>query len=122
MSAPHFLLMMLVIAVWGFNFVAIEVALQDLQPITLCFLRFFLLCFPAIFFIKRPAVPLHLFLGYALFMFIMQFSLLFLGMHAGITAGLASLVLQLQVFFTLFFAIILLNEKPNACQIPGLRR
>jgi O-acetylserine/cysteine efflux transporter len=119
MSVPHFFLMLLVIVAWGVNFVALEVALQDMQPITLCFIRFFLVCFPAIFFVKWPAAPLHLILGYALFIFIMQFSLLFLGMHAGISAGLASLVLQFQVFFTILFAVMFLNEKLNLWQIIG---
>jgi O-acetylserine/cysteine efflux transporter len=115
----HVALAVLVTAIWGFNFVVIEVGLKELPPILLCALRFFLAAFPAIFFIKRPAAPWHMVVGFGLVMFALQFSLLFSGMYAGATAGLASLLLQVQVFFTISLAVVLLAEKPSIWQIVG---
>ena len=119
MSVFHFFLMLLVVIVWGFNFVSVEVALQGMKPITLCFVRFFLLCFPAIFFVKRPSTAFGIIIGYAFFLFVLQFSLLFAGMHAGVSAGLTSILLQFQMFFTVLFAVLFLKEKPHIWQIVG---
>ncbi|MFA6994732.1 MAG: EamA family transporter [Candidatus Paceibacterota bacterium] len=112
-------LAILVVAIWGFNFVAIKVGLKEIPPILLCALRFFLAAFPAVFFIKRPAVPFRLVIAFGLVMFAFQFALLFSGMSAGTTAGLASLVLQVQVFFTVVLAVIFLAEQPSLWQIAG---
>jgi len=56
-------LAVLVVAIWGFNFVVIKVGLKEIPPILLCALRFFLSAFPAVFFIKRPAVPFRSVIG-----------------------------------------------------------
>jgi O-acetylserine/cysteine efflux transporter len=47
-------------------------------------------------------------------------SLLLFGMDFGMPAGLSSLVLQSQVFFTTFLAFILLGEKPGRAQYAGI--
>lgn len=119
MRLHHMALAILVVAIWGFNFVVIKVGLKEISPILLCALRFFLAAFPAIFFIKRPAAPLRMVVGFGLVMFSLQFALLFSGMYAGTTAGLASLLLQVQVFFTVLLAVVFLAEKPSIWQIVG---
>ncbi|BCS54339.1 EamA family transporter [Geobacter sp. SVR] len=119
MRLAHIALAMMVVAIWGFNFVVIKVGLKEVPPIFLCALRFFFAAFPAIFFIKRPAVPLRMVIGFGLVMFALQFTLLFSGMHAGTTAGLASLILQVHVFFTVLLAVVFLAEKPSIWQIAG---
>jgi O-acetylserine/cysteine efflux transporter len=112
-------LAILVVAIWGFNFVVIKVGLKELPPILLCALRFFLAAFPAVFFIKRPAVPFRSVMAFGLVMFASQFTLLFSGMYAGTTAGMASLVLQVHVFFTVALAVVFLAEQPSVWQIIG---
>ncbi len=119
MRPSHCLLAILIVAIWGFNFVVIQLGLKEVAPLALCCARFFLASIPAVFLVKKPAVPYKIIASYGLIMFALQFSLLFLGMHAGVTAGLASLVLQVQVFFTILFAVLFLNEKPNSWQIIG---
>ncbi|MGZ8236997.1 MAG: EamA family transporter [Methylobacter sp.] len=109
----------MIVAIWGFNFVVIKVGLKEIPPILLCALRFFLAAFPAVFFIKRPDASLRMVVSFGLVMFSLQFALLFSGMYAGTTAGLASLVLQLQVFFTVLLAVIFLAEKQSVWQIVG---
>ncbi len=49
-----------------------------------------------------------------------KFSLGFIGMDVGMPAGLASLVLQVQAFFTIGFAAVLLGDRPSARQLAGL--
>lgn len=112
-------LAVLVVAIWGFNFVVIKVGLKEIPPILLCALRFFLSAFPAVFFIKRPAVPFRSVIAFGLVMFASQFALLFSGMYAGTTAGMASLVLQVHVFFTVALAVVFLAEQPSIWQIIG---
>lgn len=119
MRLHHITLAILVVAIWGVNFVVIKVGLKEIPPILLCALRFFLAAFPAVFFIKRPAAPLLMIIVFGLVMFALQFALLFSGMYAGTTAGLASLVLQVQVFFTVLLAVLFLAEKPSIWQIAG---
>lgn len=119
MKPLHLLLALGVVAIWGFNFVVIEVALREFPPLFLCALRFALAAVPAVFFIPRPDLPVHRLAAFGLFMFALQFALLFSGMKLGLSAGLASLVLQLQVFVTIAFAAALLNEKPTRYQLAG---
>ncbi|QUD88191.1 EamA family transporter [Phenylobacterium montanum] len=107
----HFLLALAVMAVWGTNFVVIRIALQHLPPLTLAALRFMLVTAPAIFFIKRPKVPWWHLIGYGLLIGAGQFGLLFIAMKGQISPGLASLVMQAQVFFTIGLSMALTGEK-----------
>ena len=56
---------------------------------------------------------------YGLVMFALQFSFMFMGMYVGMTPGMASLIMQTQVFFSMFFAAVLLREQPSPWQIIG---
>ena len=105
MNILHLLLLLSAIAVWGVNFVAIEIGLQSIPPILLGFARF-LFCLPALLFVKRPTASWKKIATYSLVMFVFQISLLFSGMRSGISPGLASLLLQFQAFFAIAFAVI----------------
>ena len=70
-------------------------------------------------FLKRPKVSVWLVLGVGGSMCTGQFALLFVAMDRGLPAGLASLVLQMQVLFTIAFAVVLLGERPSATQVGG---
>lgn len=115
----HLLLALLIVAIWGSNFVAVKLALHDLPPLLLCALRFVFVSLPAVFFLRRPAVPVRQLLTYGFSMFGFQFGFLFLGMKLGVSAGLASLVLQFQVFVTLALAAAVLKERISPAQIAG---
>jgi O-acetylserine/cysteine efflux transporter len=119
MPARHSLLAVAVAVVWGVNFVVIHEGLADFPPLLFVALRFALVAFPAVFFLSRPRVPLRLVLGVGVFMCTGQFALLFVAMDRGLPAGLASLVLQMQVLFTMAFAVVMLAERPSARQIGG---
>lgn len=116
MPLKDVLLALVVIAVWGLNFVVIKIGLQGVPPLLLGALRFLLVLFPAIFFIPRPRLSWRWLLAYGMTISLGQFAFLFYGMPA----GLASLVLQAQAFFTLLFAVPLLGERVRAGQLLGL--
>jgi O-acetylserine/cysteine efflux transporter len=59
-------------------------------------------------------------LAYGLTISLGQFAFLFTAMKYGMPAGLASLVLQSQAFFTLFFAAMFLGERIRAANLLGL--
>lgn len=113
------LLALLIVTIWGSNFVAIKLALHDLPPLLLVTLRFIFVAVPAVFFIERPAVSLQQLLTYGFTMFAFQFAFMFLGMKLGMSAGLASLVLQLQVFVTMGLSAYFLKENVTFVQIAG---
>jgi O-acetylserine/cysteine efflux transporter len=119
MPARHVLLAIGIAVVWGVNFVVIHVGLGDFPPLLFVALRFTLVAFPAVLFIRRPAVPLRWVLVIGLFLSAGQFGLLFVAMDSGLPAGLASLVLQVQVLFTIGLAIVFLGERPRRIQIAG---
>jgi O-acetylserine/cysteine efflux transporter len=119
MPIAHCLLALLVVAIWGVNFLFVSIALEEIPPLFLCAIRFVLTSLPAVFFFKLPRESYKMVAIYGLVMFASQFSLLFLGMSAGMPPGMASLIMQVQVFFSMFFAAIMLDEKPFSWQIVG---
>ena len=108
-----------VVTIWGVNFVVIKIGLQDLPPILFSALRFLFAALPLVFFVKRPKTSIGLVLAYGLFQFSLQFTLLFSGIQLGLPAGLASLVIQLQAFFTIGLAVLMLGERPKSAQLLG---
>jgi O-acetylserine/cysteine efflux transporter len=119
MKPVHILLAVAIAAIWGFNFVIIKVGVAAVPPFLLTGLRFLLAGFPALFFIPRPRVSWIYVVGFGLVLSIGQFVFLFLAIYLGLPASLASLVLQLQAFFTMFFALFALREVPRAVQLAG---
>jgi O-acetylserine/cysteine efflux transporter len=101
---------LLIVFAWGFNFVVIHWGLDGLSPLLLGALRFSLVAFPAILFVPRPKIAWRWLLAYGLTISFGQFAFLFTAMKVGMPAGIASLVLQSQVLFTLLFAAVLLRE------------
>jgi O-acetylserine/cysteine efflux transporter len=116
----HVALAVLVAALWGLNFVVIEVGLDDFPPLLLSALRYSLAALPLLLLRGRPGVPWRWVLAVGVGLGVVKFSLLFVGMDVGMPAGLASLVLQVQAFFTVGFAAVLLREQPRAAQAAGL--
>ena len=112
----HFLLALAVVAVWGINFVVIKFALGALPPILMAALRFGLVLLPGLFFLARPAVPLGNLALYGLLIGAGQFGLLYVAMNGHISPGLASLVIQVQVFFTIALAMRMSAERVRRFQ------
>ncbi|WP_434353250.1 EamA family transporter [Psychrobacter sp. HD31] len=119
MPLKHTLLAILVTIIWGVNFTFIKWGLESFDPIMLTAMRFIFTAIPLIFFVKRPKFNL-VFMTYAVGTFAIQYGLLFYAMQLGASAGLSALILQIQVFITLFLAYLLLGESINRWQIIGL--
>ena len=120
MTRKDWLLALLVVVVWGLNFVVIKVGLHGMPPLLLAGLRFLFVAFPALFFVPRPRVPLPLLLGYALTISFGQFAFLFCAINFGMPAGLASLVLQAQAFFTIILGAFVFGERLQRKQLVGI--
>jgi len=112
----HFLLALAVVAVWGTNFVIIKVALAHLPPLLFAALRFALAVLPAILFLPRPAASWRNLAAYGVLIGVGQFGLLYLAMRSSISPGLASLVIQTQVFFTIGLSMLLTQERLRPLQ------
>lgn len=119
MRPLHLLLVFLLVLVWGVNFVVIKIGLDGFPPLFLAFARFFLTSFPAIFFFKRPKAPFLRIALYGAVIFALQFALFFIGMQLGVPPGLAALVMQMHIFFSLILAAIFFHEKIRPWQIAG---
>ena len=113
------LLALLVVAIWGFNFVVMKWGLQSIPPLLLMAMRFALAAVPGVFLLKRPACAWRWIVGYGLVLGVAKFSLVIVGLKLGMPAGLTSLVLQVQAFFTMGFAVVLLGDRPLPVQVGG---
>lgn len=120
MTRKDGLLALLVVVVWGLNFVVIKLGLHNMPPLMLAGLRFMLVAFPALFFVARPKIPLKLLLGYGLTISFGQFAFLFCAIKFGMPAGLASLVLQAQAFFTIILGAFVFGERLQGKQLVGI--
>lgn len=120
MPLKDLLIALVVIIIWGVNFVVIKVGLDGLPPMLLGALRFLLVAFPAVLLVKRPNLPWRWLIAYGATISLGQFAFLFQAMHSGMPPGLASLVLQSQAFFTLGFAALFLGERLRPASLIGL--
>lgn len=116
----HLLLGLAVVAVWGTNFVVIKIGLDHLPPLLFAGLRFVLAVFPMIFFLKRPPVPWSHLAAYGVLIGAGQFGLMFLALRGMISPGLASLVVQVQVFFTIGLSLFLHGEPVRPVHLVAL--
>ncbi len=120
MKTKHILQALLVVLVWGVNFVVIRWGLGEVPPFMLAALRFVCAALPAIWFIRKPDVPWRWIVIYGLLNSFAQFAFLFWAMRVGMPAGLASVVHQSQVFFTLILSVLILQQRTQWAQWLGL--
>ena len=109
-----------VVVIWGMNFVFMKFALHDFTPFQLGAARYVFAVFPLILFIKRPQMDVKWLVLYGLFQGVGQFGFVFVALKVGMTAALASVLMQTQVFFTALFGFVLLGERPSRSLQIGL--
>lgn len=119
MSPRHSLLAVAVMVVWGCNFVVVDAGLADVPPLLLVAIRFTLVALPLVFFVPRPRGTVRDVVAIGLFMSLGQFTLLYLALALGLPSGLAALLLQAQVVFTIAIATLVLRATPTRRQVLG---
>jgi O-acetylserine/cysteine efflux transporter len=119
MSPRDLILALLVVTVWGLSFIAIRWGVDEVAPLLMTALRYIFAALPAMFFVRRPNVPSRVLVAYGLAIGVGQFGLLFVAVKLGMPPGLGSLVVQLQVFFTMGLAVAFLGERPKPVQWLG---
>jgi O-acetylserine/cysteine efflux transporter len=120
LTPTHLLLAVTVMAVWGSNFVVIKFALNHLPPLLLGALRFTAVFLPAALFLKRPQASWTNLAAYGVLIGAGQFGALFIALRADVTPGLASLIMQTQVFFTIGLSMWLTGERLKGVQVMAL--
>lgn len=102
-----------VVLLWGVNFVVMKFALRDFTPFQLGAARYVFAVLPLVLIVRPPQLPVKWLLLYGLFQGVGQFGILFIALRVGMTAALASVLLQTQVFFTALFGFVLLHERAS---------
>lgn len=120
MTPGSILLALAVTSLWGFSFVVISYAFEAFPPILTAFLRTVAASLPVLVLIRPPRVPLGLFLGLSVSLAVLQHIAMLLGINLGVPGGIASLLVQSQVFFTTALAYVVLKERPAATQYVGI--
>ena len=120
LPASHLLLALAIVAVWGTNFVVIKLSLDAFPPFLFAALRYTFAFLPLVFFLKKPNVPWANLCIYGLAVGVGQFGVLYFAIDGRISPGLASLVIQTQVFFTIGFAMFFAKEHLRTYQMLAL--
>jgi len=119
MSPRDILLALLVVVLWGLSFIAIKWGVELVPPLLLTALRYTFAALPAVFFIKPPKVKRSILLAYGISIGVLQFGTVFVAIKLGMPAGLSSLVIQMQAFFTIGLAAVVLGERLSRFQTIG---
>jgi O-acetylserine/cysteine efflux transporter len=120
MPFSHLMLALAVVFVWGTNFVVIKWGLAEFEPFLYAALRFGLSALPWILFVPRPAAAWRVLALFGVLLGAGQFGLLFLAMRSDVTPGLASLVIQFQVFITIGLSMAITRERVRGAQYLAL--
>ena len=120
MSKKDFSIAILVTAIWGSNFSVIKLGLNQLDPFLLTAFRFILCAVPMCFFIERPKIQLRYIAAYGVIFGVGMWGVANLAIQIGLSAGIASLLLQFSAFFTIILSVILLKETIKPVQYIGI--
>ena len=119
MKLRDFGLLFALMALWGLNFSVIKLGVNSVHPLILTALRFSFAVFPLIFFIKKPDVPWRYLIAYGLSFGVGVWGLTTLSIGAGVSAGMASLLLDMSVVSSLLVGWLCLNETMTRNKLLG---
>ncbi|NQZ21619.1 MAG: EamA family transporter [Colwellia sp.] len=120
MKSIHLLIALAVVIVWGLNFSIIKLGVSEMEPLILTGLRFLFAAIPAILFIPRPKVAWSILATYGILFGVGVWGMLTLSIHVGMSAGMASLLLQSSVFINVLLGTVFLRESLSIAKITGL--
>jgi O-acetylserine/cysteine efflux transporter len=113
LSGRELLAALAIVVIWGVNFVFMKFGLRDFTAFQLGAGRYLLAVVPLVLVIRPPRLHWKWVVLYGLLQGVGQFGFLFTALMVGMTASLASVLMQTQVFFTALFGFVLLREKPG---------
>ncbi|MDG1414623.1 MAG: EamA family transporter [Alphaproteobacteria bacterium] len=119
LSATEVLMALAVPLVWGMGLVLAKGAIEQFPPILLMGFRFTLTAFLLVWFVPIPRKNLVWLFCTAIVACAVQYSLTFTGLK-GLDAGIAALIVQLEVPFLVILGAVLLGEKPEARKWVGI--
>lgn len=119
MDFRHFLLIILVVAIWAFNVVAIKLGVTEIPPLFMTFLRFIVVALLVVPFTRLSRAQLKTVLLLAFTFGFMHFSLLFVGTRFT-DAGTAAILVQLGTPFAMIMAAVFLKESLRVVQMVGI--
>ncbi|MBW7834346.1 MAG: EamA family transporter [Simplicispira suum] len=120
MGALDLLGALAVVIIWGLNFIAMKWGLESFTPFELGAVRYLAAALPMVFLIRPPRIGWRWVVGFGMFQGVAQFSFGFFALKLGMTAALASVLMQTQVFFTALFGFIALGERPSRPLLIGM--
>jgi O-acetylserine/cysteine efflux transporter len=120
MKVIHLIIALVIVLVWGLNFSVIKLGVSEMDPLILTGLRFSFAALPMIFFIPKPNVSWRLISIYGILFGVGVWGMLTLSIYAGMSAGMASLLLQSSAFISVILGTIFLKESLSAAKIIGL--
>ena len=120
MARKDIFLAVLITFIWGINFSVIKLGLGTIDPFFLAAMRFFLTAVPLIFLLPKPDVSFSVIVSYGFLFGIGLWGMVNLGIYLGVSAGVASLLLQFSAYFTIVLGYLFFSEKLNRVQIVGM--
>ncbi|WP_087024637.1 EamA family transporter [Thaumasiovibrio subtropicus] len=113
------MLAVLVMAVWGFNFVMIKLAATAVNPLMMTAARFALAVFPLVFFIPRPQVQWRYLVAYGVVFGVGVWGMASWSITVGLGAGVSSVLLQTNVLFGIIIGVLFYKDTLTAQKLLG---
>lgn len=119
MSRKDLTIIVALMCLWGFNFCAIKLGAEQSNPILLTAMRFGFAVFPAIFFVRRPDVHWRYMLSYGVTFGVGIWGCMVWSMQLGVSAGMAGILLDMSLIFSLALGVYFLREQVGRNQLLG---
>lgn len=119
MTPLHTALAVFLMALWGFNFVAIKIGVTHLPPLFTAGLRFGMVALLVVWFARLPREHVKSILMIAFVMGVVHFSLVFVGMQM-IDASTSILAVMSEIPLSYLLAALLLGERMDRRTIAGM--
>ncbi|EKO3535338.1 EamA family transporter [Vibrio fluvialis] len=120
MQGRDLLLIISVMAIWGFNFSMIKLGVSEMDPLLIAAARFFCATFPIIFFVRKPNVQWRYLMAYGLVFGTGIWGMASCSITFGLSSGMASVLLQTDVLTTVLVGVLLYKEVISARMAAGI--
>jgi O-acetylserine/cysteine efflux transporter len=111
MTKRDLLISLALMCLWGFNFSAIKIGADLINPIILTALRFSFALFPAILFVRRPDVAIRYLFAYGVTFGVGIWGMMVWSINLGVSAGMAGLLMDMSILSSLALGYWVFREK-----------